>query len=207
MRQKERTRRSERGAALVEMAIVAPLLLMLVFGIIEFGIAFNDRLTVGNATQSAARVGSAIGTGDRADIEVLAALTQGLFQLPNNGGDVVKEVRIYKAKADGTAASACPGASCNVYTFDTSNACGWSPCPDPDPPTNYSFPGGLWAPADRNATVGTLDVLGVTVYFSHTWIVGSFLPMSDVPCTNPPNGCWSDTALMRLEPQQFGLGG
>jgi Flp pilus assembly protein TadG len=30
----------DRGAALVEMAIVAPLLILLVFGILEFGLAF-----------------------------------------------------------------------------------------------------------------------------------------------------------------------
>ena len=42
------------GVALAEMAIALPLLLMLVFGIIEFGLAFNTRLTVGNTTQAAA---------------------------------------------------------------------------------------------------------------------------------------------------------
>ncbi len=205
MRFRQRTGRSERGAAMVEMALIMPILLMLVFGIIEFGLAFQSRLTIGNATQSAARVGSAIGTGDRADIEILSALEQGLFQLPNNGKDIIKEVWIYKAAADGSPASSCSGASCNVYTYDPLLACNWNPCPDPDnPPAVY---GGGWEPSTRNATVGSLDVLGVDIYFSHTWIVGSFLPLADVSCTNPPTGCWSDTALMRLEPQQFGLGG
>ena len=32
----------DRGAALVEFAIVMPLLFLILFGIIEFGIAFND---------------------------------------------------------------------------------------------------------------------------------------------------------------------
>jgi len=205
MRFRQRTGRGERGAAMVEMALVMPILLMLVFGIIEFGLAFQSRLTIGNATQSSARVGSAIGTGERADIEVLSALEQGLFQLPNNGKDIIKEVWIYKATAAGEPASACPGSACNVYDYNPLLACNWAPCPDPaTPPAIY---GGGWDPANRNATVGTLDVLGVDIYFSHTWIVGSFLPLADVPCTNPPNGCWSDTALMRLEPQQFGLGG
>ncbi len=209
MQRREPGGRGERGAAMVEMALVMPLLLMLVFGIIEFGIAFNNRLTVGNATQSAARVGSAIGTGPRADIEVLNALEQGLFQLPNNGKDIIKEVWVYKADATGAPASSCPGSVCNVYSYDPTLSCRWTPCPDPDPPTNYTFPapGTQWDPATRNATVGSLDVLGVRIYFSHTWIVGSFLPLTDVTCTNPPNGCWEDTALMRLEPQQFGLGG
>jgi len=208
MRSNERTKRSERGAAMVEMALIMPLLLMLVFGIIEFGLAFQSRLTIGNATQSSARVGSAIGTGPRADIEVLNALEQGLFQLPNNGKDIIKEVWIYKANSVGDPTLPCPGSNCNVYNYDPALVgCKWSPCPDPDPPTSYTFSSSLWDPADRNATVGSLDVLGVDIYFSHTWIVGSFLPLADVPCTSPPGGCWSDTALMRLEPQQFGLGG
>ncbi len=205
MRSRERTGRSERGAAMVEMALVMPLLLMLVFGIIEFGLAFQSRLTIGNATQSSARVGSAMGTDDRADIEVLRALEQGLFQLPNSGKDIIKEAWIYKATASGDPASACPGTYCNVYTYNPALTCRWDPCPDPDDAAHTH--GGGWDPANRNATVGSLDVLGVDIYFSHTWIVGSFLPLADVPCTNPPAGCWSDTALMRLEPQQFGLGG
>ena len=50
-------RSDERGSSMIEFAVVATLLFMLVFGIVEFGLAFRDRLTVGNASQSAARVG------------------------------------------------------------------------------------------------------------------------------------------------------
>jgi len=198
-------KRNQRGAVLVEMAIVTPLLIVLLFGIFEFGMAFNVRLTVGNATQSAARVGSAIGSGPRADIEMLDSLRQGLFQLPNNGDDIVKEVWIFNAPSSGNPPAVCDTASCNEYVYNPLVPCGWVPCPDPDPPVNYSsWP---WKPEDRNTTVGSLDDLGVIVYFSHEWITGGLLPMSDVPCSNPPTGCWNDTAIMRLEPQQFGLGG
>lgn len=203
-----RTRKAlkrQRGAALVEMAIALPLLLMLVFGIIEFGLAFNVRLTVGNATQSAARVGSAIGTGPRADIEILSALEQGVFQLPGNGEDIIKEVWVFNAPASGNVPGVCNTATCNEYAYDPNLSCRWTPCPDPDPPVNYS--GWTWPPDKRNTTVGELDDLGVVVFFAHEWIVGSFLPMTDVVCSNPPNGCWQDTAIMRLEPQQFGIGG
>jgi len=206
MRSKKHRSGGQSGAALVEMAIVLPLLMMLVFGIIEFGLAFNVRLTVGNATQSSARVGSAIGTGDRADIEILDSLKQGLFQLPNNGDDIVKEVWIFDAPASGDVPGVCDTSSCNVYVFDAVSTCKWSPCPNPDTPVNYEFPPSRWDPEDRKTTVGDLGDLGVVVFFSHDWVVGSLLPMSDVPCTSPPSGCWSDTAIMRLEPEQFGTG-
>ena len=46
---------SEEGAAAVEFALVVPLLLTLLFGIIEFGFAFNAQIVVTNAAREAAR--------------------------------------------------------------------------------------------------------------------------------------------------------
>ena len=50
-------RRRERGTSTVEMAIVLPLLLMLVFAIGEFGIAFTQWQTLTNAAREGARTG------------------------------------------------------------------------------------------------------------------------------------------------------
>ena len=41
-----RSTRRARGAAIVEFAIVAPLLFLLLFGIVELGTAFNDYQSV-----------------------------------------------------------------------------------------------------------------------------------------------------------------
>ncbi len=46
---------SEEGAAAVEFALVVPLLLTLLFGIIEFGFAYNAQILVTNAAREAAR--------------------------------------------------------------------------------------------------------------------------------------------------------
>lgn len=48
---------SRRGAALVEFAIVLPLLLALVFGIIEFGFLFYNKAMLTNASREGARLG------------------------------------------------------------------------------------------------------------------------------------------------------
>lgn len=48
-------RRSQRGAALVEFALVSGLLLLLLFGIIEMGLLFQDQAEVGQAAREAAR--------------------------------------------------------------------------------------------------------------------------------------------------------
>ncbi len=47
----------QRGASAVEFAIVLPLLVIFVFGIIEFGIIFYDKAMVTNASREAARKG------------------------------------------------------------------------------------------------------------------------------------------------------
>ena len=48
-------KRSARGAAMVEFAIVVPLLVILVFGIVEIGRAIYQHTTLGKGTDAAAR--------------------------------------------------------------------------------------------------------------------------------------------------------
>jgi len=50
-----KTRRSERGAAAVEFAIVLPVLLLLVLGIVEFGRAYNIQTTLSGAAREGVR--------------------------------------------------------------------------------------------------------------------------------------------------------
>jgi Flp pilus assembly protein TadG len=48
---------SQKGAALVEFALVLPILLVLVFGIIEFGVMLFDKAVITNASREGARAG------------------------------------------------------------------------------------------------------------------------------------------------------
>ena len=48
----------DRGAAAVEFALVVPLLILLIFGSIEFGLAVNARTMVGNAAREGVRMAS-----------------------------------------------------------------------------------------------------------------------------------------------------
>ena len=50
--------RDERGQAIVEFAIVASMLLVLLLGIAQFGIAFNHYLTLTDAVRTGARQGA-----------------------------------------------------------------------------------------------------------------------------------------------------
>jgi len=49
--------RNEKGAAVVEFAVVLPLLLMVLFGIIEFGLLLYNKAMITNASREAARAG------------------------------------------------------------------------------------------------------------------------------------------------------
>ncbi|WP_312468866.1 pilus assembly protein [Neobacillus sp.] len=62
--------KSENGQSLVEFALVLPLLVMLLFGIVDFGRALHAYLTIDHAGREAARAAS-IGK-DNAAVKVIA---------------------------------------------------------------------------------------------------------------------------------------
>ena len=47
--------RSQRGQTMVEFAMVLPILALLLFGVIQFGITFNNYVTLTDATRAGAR--------------------------------------------------------------------------------------------------------------------------------------------------------
>lgn len=49
-------RKSEKGQALVEFALVLPILLLLILGMIEYGWALNGKITLTNAVREGARL-------------------------------------------------------------------------------------------------------------------------------------------------------
>lgn len=66
-------RRNQRGQAVVEMALVLPILLMLIFGIVEFGRILNTYMIVTNLSREGAREGAVGGT----DTEIVNAVESG----------------------------------------------------------------------------------------------------------------------------------
>lgn len=57
-----RFRKTEWGQAMVEMALVLPILILIIFGITEFGRIFSAKLTVTNASREGARYAAVNGT-------------------------------------------------------------------------------------------------------------------------------------------------
>ena len=74
-----KSRKWQRGAAALEFALVAPILIMLVFGIVDFGLMLNSQSVFANATRDAARAGSFFASKS----EIQAVITSGTSYLPN----------------------------------------------------------------------------------------------------------------------------
>ena len=77
--QMRRRKRDDGGAAAVEFALILPIFLMLLFGIIDFGYMINRSSIINNAARDAVRVASVNGSG--ADVEAAANST--LNGVPN----------------------------------------------------------------------------------------------------------------------------
>ena len=67
-----------KGAAVVELAVVLPLLLTIVFGIIEFGWVFMVRETLVNSSREGCRVAVLQGSTQQAIMEQVAASMAGV---------------------------------------------------------------------------------------------------------------------------------
>lgn len=70
--------RRARGQSMTEFLVVFPVMLLLVFGIIQFALLYQTRLTLNHATMLAARAG-ALNNGDQ--VKMRAALANGLAPL------------------------------------------------------------------------------------------------------------------------------
>ena len=73
----KRTRKLQRGAALVEFALISSLLFLILFGIIEVGLLLGDQAQVGEAARQAARaaaVGSQTFTAETSAVAAGAGL-------------------------------------------------------------------------------------------------------------------------------------
>lgn len=92
-------RKRENGQALVEFALVLPLFLLILFGIIEFGFAFAFKMQVQNASREATRYAAIHSSDSTLVSEVTQYLmdTEDINQMTNSvilsGGSVSVKVR------------------------------------------------------------------------------------------------------------------
>ncbi|MEZ5253167.1 MAG: pilus assembly protein [Microthrixaceae bacterium] len=189
--------RRERGAVLVETALILPMLLMIALAVLDLGLAWRASMTVTSAARAGARVSSNLGTSWSTDRNALMSIDAALGAIDN--GDVVA-ISIFRASsADGTVPPACITASarsaggnaaarCNTYTgADLGNVGALSF------PSSCSGRHQFYCPStrqNRQGAVGGPDYVGVYVEIAHptmTRLFGSTMSISE-------------TAVMRVEP-------
>jgi Flp pilus assembly protein TadG len=76
--------RDERGAAMVEFAMILPLLVLLTFGIIEFGVAFNASSSVSQSSRAGGRTAAIFSTDPQLEFNAALAAATALDVSPNS---------------------------------------------------------------------------------------------------------------------------
>jgi Flp pilus assembly protein TadG len=92
--------RRQRGQALLEFAIILPVLMLMVTGIIEFALAFNSNLGINRASQDAALVAAEAGNLPGADCMILTRIEQDI-SAPIDRGEITG-VSIQRTNPSGT---------------------------------------------------------------------------------------------------------
>ena len=180
----------DRGATIVEAAIVYGLLFLALFAVIEFGLAFKDWLSVSHAAREGARAGATYGDDPRADIQTLNDIAATLAPASIANG---MTVRIFEPGGAGTDYTYSPPGDCSDLSPGGTlvGCCEWTPCPEPFRAT-YMTP--TWDPAARDVEAPETDRIAVRVNFTHRWVTGFWAPDVD----------FTTTTDFQIEPQVFG---
>jgi hypothetical protein len=162
------------------MALVLPVLMLTLIGIMETGIAFQDYLTVSYVAREGARIGAFLGDDIGADCAVVQSVALGLTgrQLSR-----LNRLEVFRADASGNQVTG----DTNTYTYNTG---------DPQDCDNWTSVV-TWPETDRQVVVGTdpLDILGVRVVLRHDWVTG-FPPFSGSFTIN-------EETITRMEPEAY----
>ncbi len=182
-----RSNTDERGAVLVELAIVIAPLVLIALGLLEMGVAWRSSLDIEQASRAGARTSAALADDSQADREALRAIEAGL-----DSTDVanLERIIIFDANANDEPPASCLTASskvCNSYEpaaltrLDDDSAWG----------CGAGSLDGAWCPTARMSYLRAPVHVGVRVITRHDWVTGIF----------PGTGLEVEgTTIMRLPP-------
>jgi len=174
-----RQSRDDRGVAAVEAAIITPVFLLLVIGVIEFGLAFKDQLAVTSAVRAGARIASA-------EPRIATFATDAASQVAKEGSAVdmsqVQALWVYQADSTGHpmgaggSFSSC-ASNCIKFTWNAGTK-------------SFVQSSGSWPSTSQNACQGTQDSVGVYLAVKHPGVTKTFFKFLGL----------SSYTVMRLEP-------
>jgi TadE-like protein len=164
--------RGERGQSTTELALLAPILLIVIFGLVELASLMSDAMTMASASREGARIGGALVNGGGAlgclsgqspnaavvDPNIIAAVER---VLTGTGTRIaladVNEIRIWKPTPTGTETAGLV----NVWTYQLNGG----PVVDGQA-LDFVQQSQPWQPCVRN-NVTPADSIGVTVSYTY----------------------------------------
>ncbi|MFT4010077.1 MAG: pilus assembly protein [Nocardioidaceae bacterium] len=172
-----RRHRTQKGAVAIEAALITPVFILVLFGIIEFGMLFKDWLAVSSSVRAGARLASAEPrvTTFAQDAADNVAMEGNALQMTN-----VKQLWVYKADTDGYPTGVGSFSDCTVcvkFTWNTSSNA-FEP--------SYSN----WESTSQNACQGTQDAIGVYMEIEHDSVTKFIFDSFDI----------TEHTVMSLEP-------
>jgi hypothetical protein len=200
----------DRGQSLVEFAVLLPVFLLLLIGMLEFGFVFDHNISISYASREGARVGAALANGGGAlgcnpgqspnaasvDPQVVAAVQR---TLTSPGSPIVlervQEIRIFRANSAGNQI----GNNVNVWDYDP----GGGPVVDGQA-LDFSVVSTNWPACGRrndyNPGAGNPHSLGVAVVYRYDLVTALGAVMRLAGGSFAGSLMMSDATVMALNP-------
>jgi Flp pilus assembly protein TadG len=207
-----RRSRSQRGQSVVEFALILPVIMFLMLGMIELGFAINHNTSLVTATREGARVGSELVDGGNrkgltpsnaasqaVDPQIIAA-TEGVLRSPGSPISVaqVTSIVIFETNEAGAA---------------TTNSNTWTKAINPDGSPNgafipntaqhlyFSFNSGNWDASTRSGA-SPAHGIGVRINYTYQFItpLGSLIKAVGGTLFGTSQINMSDQTIMAMEP-------
>jgi hypothetical protein len=165
-RARARRARGEKGAVAIEAAILTPLFLLLIFGIIEFGMLFKDWLAVTSSVRAGTRMASA-------EPRITSFAQDAADQVAKEGAALdmgnVKELWVYKAQNTGSNAGYPVGGDSSFSSCTVCVKFHWSPGAK-----KFVAYSNTWAATAQNACQpdANHDSVGVYLNIVHPGVTG-----------------------------------
>lgn len=177
-------RGEERGAILVESALILPLLLLVVFGIIEFSMAYWSTSMIDEGTRQGGRAASHLGTVSDYEQQIANATREDVAAMPGTATPVF--LAVYKANTDGYPGN--PGnknwivgfQQCTQPSVQSCTLMAWNPSAKDWQPAGAAPILGIgnsrWEHTSHQVCpqMGEVDRIGVAVAMDYAPMIGMF---------------------------------
>lgn len=189
-------RRQGSGQSLVEFALIFPLFVTLVMGVIEFGFVFNAMLSVNYAARDAALAAAEAGDSLGADCVILKAVDDAIGAPTNDNR--VSTIDIFQANPNGGMIG-----SPTTYARGGSTSCTFIDGTTATLPYTRTANGyaetarcNILAGCDGSGTTTSVDNVGVKITYTHAWVT----PIRNFIGGGSGGITFDRSSIMRMEP-------